>query len=475
MNAAEAGNAIRHDCTVVARLAADASFDAAARDINAFAGRMSAAHPESHANVGARIASVEETTVRGIRPALLVAAGGVALLLLVASANAITLMIARAAGRQHETALRTALGASTGRLLSLAISESVVYTLLGGLAGLAVGSRALHLLIPLFAATLPKAAVVGVDSEVVLFTTAIAAILGVAFGLVVAAHAPARAADALKASSRTTTAGRAAQRTRSLLVISQVALAVMLLSGAGLMLNSVARLSRVSPGFDADHVLSFRLALDGTYDSAAKRIVFARDLTNRLASIPGVNAAALTSQIPFGGTRGANGVEIEGRPVVPGQTIIIDQRHVTPDYFAAMRMRLLEGRGLTPQDDQRAEPVVVVNRTMARRYWPGASAVDRRVRITAGFGANQWLRVIGVVDDVRHISLSREFVPEMSGRSRRPRCRTLPSWCGPRATRQQSRRRRARSFRRSTPACRCSTCGRCAIGLRHRSRRRAGR
>jgi predicted permease len=126
-----------------------------------------------------------------------------------------------------------------------------------------------------------------------------------------------------------------------------------------------------------------------------------------------VQVAGLTSNIPFGGTRGANGVEIEGRPVTRGESIIIDQRHVTPDYFRTMRIPLVAGRSIASTDDERAEPVVVINRAMAQQYFPGASAIDRRVRVTAGTGEGVWCRIVGITEDVRHISLSRDAVPEM--------------------------------------------------------------
>src|SRR6185295_6292988 len=134
----------------------------------------------------------------------------------------------------------------------------------------------------------------------------------------------------------------------------------------------------------------------------------------RLKTTPGVRGAALTSQIPFGGTRGANGVAIEGRPPVAGEpSIIIDQRHVTPDYFQAMGMSMVSGRGFVGTDDSRAEGVTVINRTMAERYWPNASPIDRRIRLTAGFDSDAWFRIVGVVEDVRHLALSRDPVPEM--------------------------------------------------------------
>lgn len=414
MSAAERENSVSHNYTILARLAEGATVTGASAELEASARRTSAEYPDSHAGLGARLVPVEELTVRGIRPTLLVVWGGVGLLLLVACANAVTLLMARAANRWHETAVRAALGATQSRLLSQAVAESLIVAVLGGLAGLALGGWVLRTLVPLFEGSLPASALIEVDLRVALFTAALSLVLGAAFGIVVAAHRPARLADPLKMAPRTATAGGPTARIRNLLVVAQIALAVILLSAAGLMLTRVARLSRVSPGFDADHLLTFKLSLNGSgYDAAPRRTAFADQLIERLKSRPGVDAAALTSILPFSGMRGADGVELEGRPATRGESIIVDQRHVTPAYFETMRIPLIHGRTLAPADDSQAEPVVVVNRVMAGRYWPGESPIDRRVRLTVGSGPGAWIRVVGVVDNVRHVSLDREPVAEM--------------------------------------------------------------
>ncbi len=414
MSAAERANGISHNYTVIARLADGATMTAAQAEIVAFAARMAAEHPDTHRRIGARLVGVAEQTTRAIRPALLVVGGGVALLLLVACANAVTLLLARAANRSHEMAIRSALGATASRLLSLAVVESCVFALLAGGVGLVFGSWALSGLLPLFGASMPRSISVAVDARAALFTAGLAAVAGLAFGVVVAAHRPGRLADALRGSTRTTAGGRVA-RTRNLLVVGQVALAVILLSAAGLMLSSVAKLARVRPGFDADRIASFKIAMTGSrYAPDAARVGYVGDLVDRLSATAGVQGAAVTSVIPFGGTRGANGVEIEGRPRQPNEiSIIIDQRHVSPGYFRTMGIALLRGRTLAASDDARAERVVVINKTMAGQYWPNGDPIGRRVRLSGGFDSGTWMRIVGVVDDVRHISLTRGSVPEM--------------------------------------------------------------
>ncbi|OLC84997.1 MAG: hypothetical protein AUH72_00020 [Acidobacteria bacterium 13_1_40CM_4_65_8] len=415
MSAKDRANEISHNYEIYARLADGGTVESASAELTAVAARLAIQHPDSHRAFGARLVPFGEQTVRSIRPTLLVVAGGVALLLLVACANAATLLLARAASRGHEIAVRAALGATDSRLLSLAVAESFVFAVLGGLAGLMLGGVALRALLPLFGTSLPPSVSIDVNARAALFTGALSIALGGVFGVVVATHRSGRLADALKSSARTTTAAGSVARTRNVLVVAQVTLAVVLLSSAGLMLTSVAKLSRVSPGFDADRVLTFRLAMTGSnYAPAPARTAFVTDLLQRLTSTPGVREAALISSIPFGGSRGANGVEIEGRPRARGDVgIIVDQRHVSLSYFQTMRIPLLKGRGFTASDDSRAERVTVINRMMADQYWPRESPIDHRVRLSAGFDSGIWFRIVGVVDDVRHIALSRGPVPEM--------------------------------------------------------------
>ena len=403
---------VYHSQKILGRLAGGVTPEQASAELESLAARL-AAERASHRQLGARLTPVAEQTVRSIRPTLLLIAGSVGLLLIVASANASTLLLARASNRRHELAVRTALGATRGRLLSLAVAESLVFASLGGLAGLLLGGWALRAVLPLFAGSLPSARPIDMDARVAVFTAALSAILALLFGSVVALHRPdGRLVDLLKSSSRTISGSGG--RARGSLVVVQVALAVVLLSAAGLMLNSVVRLSHVRPGFDADHLLTFKVALTGSnYSSAPARVAFVSDLLARLQTTPGVRRVAVSSIIPFGGQRGANGIEIEGRQAAPGQTLIADQRHISPGYFQAMNIAVLQGRAFQAADDARGEQVVIVNRAMANRFWPDDNPIDRRVRTTAGFDSGTWFRIVGVVDDVRHVSLSRDPVTEM--------------------------------------------------------------
>jgi putative ABC transport system permease protein len=400
-------NESSHNYKILGRLRDGVTLEQASAELETFAARM-ARERRSHGTMGARLVAVGEQTVHLIRPTLLLIAGSVGLLLLVASANASTLLLARASNRRHELAVRTALGATRGRLLSLAVAESLVFAGIGGLTGLLLGGWALRVVLPLFASSLPAAIPIDIDARVAVFTASISAILGLLFGVVVALHPDGGLADVLKSSGRTISGSSG--RARGALVIAQVALAVILLSAAGLMLNSVVKLSRVQPGFDPDHLLTFRVALTGSnYASAPSRVAFVFDLLDRLKATPGVRHAALSSAIPFGGTRDGDSFNIEGRIRNPGELQIADQRQVSPNYFETMNIPLVKGRLFNASDDSRGELVVIINRTMAKQYWPDEDPINRRVRTDP----NIWLRIVGVVEDVHHVSLNRDPVIEM--------------------------------------------------------------
>jgi putative ABC transport system permease protein len=415
MTAAERTNDVSHNYTVLARLADRVSPPAASAEMQTWAADLANAQPATHAHLGAHVVPIVEDTVRSIRPALLVLMGGVGLLLLIASANVSTLLLARASSRTRDVAIRSALGAGAGRLASLAVTESVVLAALGALAGLALGGWVLRALLPAFAESLPEVGSVDVDARVATLTMVVALVLGVVFGLVVMLQGPhGGVARALKSGARGTAAPGSA-RTRHALVIAQVAFSVMLLAAAGLMVRSFVRLRHVQPGFAADHLLTFRLALpEGGYASAASRRGFVDDLLTRLSTSRGVVTAAVNSRLPLGGSRGANGIAIEGRPPARGELLIADEREVTPEYFGALRIPLLAGRAFTDRDTASVEPVTIVNHAMAQRFWPNGDALNQRVRVTAGpKAAIGWTRVIGIIGDVRHTGLARPPVPEM--------------------------------------------------------------
>ncbi|HEY2908023.1 MAG TPA: ABC transporter permease [Vicinamibacterales bacterium] len=414
MSPAERDNAISHNYTIVGRLAQDATLAQASGEMTRIAATIAADHPDTHRGIGVRLVPVAEQTVGQVRPALLVLLVGIALLLVIACANAATLLLARASDRQQELALRVAIGATGARLLSLALAETLLLSILGALAGLAVGDWTLRALLPMFADALPAGAHIDVDARAALVTAGLSVVIGVVLAFMLAAHKPTdHLAESLHSAARST-GGARTHRLRGVLVSVQIALAVLLLAAGGLMIRSVVRLRHVQPGFSADHLLTFRIALpEESYGSADEAARFVDTLIARLQDQPGILAAAANSRLPFSGSRGANGVAIQGRPAGPGDLLVIDQREVTPAYFRTMGIRLVRGREFSSRDDARGEGVTVINRTMAERFWPGGNPLDQQVRVTAGDESSSWLRIVGIVDDVHHSSLAREPVPEM--------------------------------------------------------------
>ena len=414
MSAAERDNEISHNYTVVGRLAPGATAESASSEMATLAAAQSKDQPATHHGLGARVVPVSEAASAPLKRPLLVLLGGVAFLVLVAAANAATLLLARTSERHQEFAVRSAIGASRSRLLSLAMAEALTLSTMGALAGIFFGTFFLDLLVPLFGDALSAGLDVGIGARASLSTLAVASAAGLALGALNAWQGPSiHAAAALQAGTRAI-GGKQSGWVRQALVTGQIALAVLLLAIAGLLLKSYTRLNAISPGFNPRNVLTFRIALpDESYRTRARRAAFAKDILERLQGMPGVVHAALNSRMPFGGMRGANGIDIEGRPAAAGELRIADQREITPDYFTLMDIRMLRGRAFTERDDSRSEPVAIVNRAMARRFWGGADPVDQRVRVVAGDQESGWLRIVGVVDDVHHVSLARQPVPEM--------------------------------------------------------------
>src|SRR5262249_51492416 len=283
----------------------------------------------------------------------------------------------------------------------------------GGLAALILGRVALRAVVPLFAASLSPSLAIAIDRRAVLLTLVLTVAIGVVSGVLAAYRPHGETAGALGSATRST-ASADAGRTRHLLVAAQIALAVVLLSAAGLLLNSIVKLSRVDPGFAADHLLTFRVPLLGErYASASARVGFVSDGLTRLAAVPGVQAAGVSSIVPFAGIRNASAIDIEGRVQPQGSRLIVDQRHVSVSYFQTMRMPMVSGRPFTAADTARSERVTIINRTMARRHFPTENPINQRVRTTGGFDSGIWFRIVGVVEDVRHLGLDRDPVAEM--------------------------------------------------------------
>jgi predicted permease len=397
---------------VIARLKPGVSIEQARAHMTALAQRQAERYPQSNTGVGAKVISLHEQTVGDVRPILVVLLGAVGFVLLIACANVANLLLARAAARQKEMAIRGALGASRSRVVRLLLTESVVLAVLGGAVGLILASWSLDLLVSLKPANLPRLAEIGINRAVFIFTLTISVVTGIVFGLVPAFQASKPDLnEGLKDSGRGATGGPGRQRVRTLLVVSEVALSLVLLVGAGLMMRSFARLLAVDPGFKADHVLTAFVSLPvSKYPRGDEQAAFFGRLIERLRNLPGVSSAGVVSDMPlFGGS--STGFEIDGRPAsLPGQRPLTDYRLITPDYFTAMGIRLIKGRAFSRHDTEDAPGVVIINETMAARFFPGEDPIGKRIGLSGN--PRDWREIVGVVGDVRNYGVDSDVKPE---------------------------------------------------------------
>jgi predicted permease len=350
-----------------------------------------------------------DAVVGDVRPALFVLLGAVGFVLLIACANVANLMLARAAARHREMAIRTALGAGRARLVRQLLTESLILSLIGGGLGLLLAVWGVDGIVALSPDALPRAREIGLDGRVLAFTIGVTLMTGLAFGLVPALSASRPDLhDALKDGTRGTSSGRG--RLRKALVVTEVALSLVLLVGTGLMARSFLRLRQVDPGFRADHVLSLRVSLPTpngpSTDADKERYVsyFARAAT-RLAALPGVEAAGAITLLPFDGDSNDNSFDVEGYvPRSPGDKPDNEMREVAGDYFSTLRIPLVRGRLLDSRDVGGAPLVAVINQTMAQRYWPNQDPIGKRIKLHSR-SAPEWRTIVGIVGDVRGFGL----------------------------------------------------------------------
>ena len=412
----DAGNRNRHYLQVLARLKPGVSLAQAQSEMSTIAARLQQQYPESNTDLGAAVQPLHEHLVGDIKPALLVLLGAVGLVLLIACANVANLLLARAAVRQKEIAVRVALGARRWRLIRQFLTESVLLSTLGGLVGLAIAYGGLVVLKAFIPENISQAREISIDLKVLGFTFLVSVATGLIFGLAPAVQAARfNQIETLKEGGRDAATGGSGKRLRGLLVMAEVAISLVLLIGAGLLINSFLRLRNVDPGFRADNLLTMRVVLpDAKYETMDRRSVFYTDLINRVQSLAGVRSAAVTTNLPLYRQGNSISIGIEGRPAPPpGQELIVVTRIVSPGYFDTMSIPLLQGRQLTEQDAKTTPRAVVISETMARRYWPGEDAVGKRISLGRIRKPEDWFQVVGVVKDVRQFELTAEPKPQM--------------------------------------------------------------
>ena len=403
---------------VLARLKPGATVQQADSEMRAIGERLEQQYPDEGFRLGSHFVSLYESVVGDVRTSLLVLLGAVGLVLLIACANVANLLLARAATRHREIAIRTALGASRGRVIRQLLTESLLLAFTGGGLGLLLSVWGVDLLVAHSSLNLPRLKDVSLDVRVLAFTLAISALTGIIFGLAPALQA-ARVDlhDELKEGGRSATAGRVRSRMRGLLVVSEVAISLVLLIGGGLLVKSFVRLRSVNPGFDPEQVLTTELSLSKTKypEKEQQRALFAQ-LIERVRSVPGVESAALAYPLPFSGTTTGNSFFIAGRPIPdPAEKPAANYRAINPDYFRVLRITLVRGRAFGEHDDEKATPVVIINETFARRFFPGQDPLGQHIAIERASGqmaAQDMREIVGVVGDVRHVGLDEEAGPE---------------------------------------------------------------
>src|ERR1035438_5113070 len=411
-----AKNRADHDFGVIARLKPNVSIAQAQAELSAIARRIDGQTPRL-ASWDVTVVPIKQALFDNIKPALLLLLGAVGLLLLLACVNVASLLLARVIGRRKEMAIRAALGARRGRLIAQILGESLLLSLLGGALGVYLASWGVDLLNAVLPKTLPLPEggaeilrpAIGVDSRALIFALLVSAVAALVFGLIPALFVgSADVNDALKVGGRTSSASPGRMGIWNILVVGEIALASMLLIGAGLAMKSFVNLQRVNPGIRPDHVLTFRMRLptDNLYKNDREQAAFYRRVIENVERIPGIQSAGLANRLPLGQQNDREYFVIEKRPLPPGQTLVADFRRISPQYLNTMGIPLLRGRPLSDRDGPDAPLVILIDETLAHQYWPAEDPIGRRMLLWG-----QFREVVGIVGQVHHYGLEKQPEP----------------------------------------------------------------
>ncbi len=401
-------NRSSHYLQTIARVKTGVTLAQARTESNAIVARLKSLYKDDEEHVGASLVPLHDELAGSSRTALLMLLGAVGMLLLIACANVANLVLARGATRQKEIVIRVALGAGRARVVRQLLTESLMLALAGGAVGILLGEFAVKPLGAMVPAELLGGTALQLDSRVLAFTLVIALASGIVFGLLPALQmARPDLNSVLKEGNRGTASGSHAYRTRSLLVIVEIALAAILLVGAGLLIRSFSRLLAVPGGFNPEHVLTLQLSLpQGSYPKPDDRAAFVQQMLDRVGVTPGVASASVISRLPLKSGSSTRSMTVQGRTTLPADPAP-DYLSVGPHYFESMGIRILKGRTFTARDTAAAPRVVVVTEATARRFWPDSDPVGQRVTIgKCAAGEQDWCQVIGVVADVQQHALN---------------------------------------------------------------------
>ena len=397
----------------IGRLKPGLTFEQARADMTTIEKRLEQQFPEGNTGIGISLVPTQEQTVKEIRPALLVLLGAVGFMLLIACANIANLLLARAASRHKEIAIRTALGASRMRVLRLLLAESLMLSLTGGALGLLLAIWGTEALMALAPDNIPRLNEVGVDARVFGFTLAVSLVTGIVFGLIPGLQAAKpNLNEDLKEGTKGSMGSSAGKRTRSVLVAVEVALSLVLLVGAGLTIKSFLKLQQTNLGFNPDKVLAVSLSLsDFRYPEERQQAAFSQQALDRIRSLTGVQSAAATTSLPLTLSMNGSDFRIEGHPEPEaGKEMIISTSSVSPGYFHTLGVPLLKGRDFTERDNSDAPETAIINNDLARIYFANEDPVGKRITFSDG---ESWISIVGVTGDIKQLGLDSNAKPEV--------------------------------------------------------------
>ena len=403
-----------HFLRVIARMKPGVTVAEAQANMDVITASLAKQYPDSNKYFGARVVSEQEELTHSIRPALFVMMVAVGFVLLIACVNVANLLLARATGRTREIAIRSALGAGRQRVVRQLLTESFLLALMAGTLGLLLAVWGSAALVRFSPENLPRVAEIQMDGWVLAFTMGLALLTGMLFGLAPALQVShANIVDALKEGALSSTAGRGRHALRSALVVVEMALALVLLVGSGLLIRSLVHLQGVNPGFDARNVMTSSVDLPDAKYSDAKKAQYFKDLMPQLKALPGVQSAAGIYPLPMGGDEIRTSFQVEGHPVAKSEEPHTSLRDITPDYFATMRIPILQGRDFGAQDEAASTPVIIINEALARQIFPGENPIGKHMRPeVASVGEPLMREIVGVVGNVKFHDLSDEWAPE---------------------------------------------------------------
>ena len=401
----------------VARLKRGVSFEEAGAEMNGISQNLLLEHPKDYAVAGVAIIPLLDKFVGAVRPALYVLLGAVGLVLLIACANVANLLLARATQRRKEIAIRSALGARRGRIIRQLLTESVMLSMFGAASGLALVWWGVELLAAFSPPNILRLNEVSVDARVLGFTLGLSLMTGVIFGLAPALQASKLDLNGALKETTHGSGGAAGHRLRNLLVVSEIALALVLLVGAGLLVRSFMRVLDVTPGFEPSNLVTMNVSADGTrYAKEAQVRAFYDEVVNRVTRLPGVEAAAVVSNLPLGGNKDMHGFHVEEKPLAnPEEAPSVERYVVSPDYLRAMRIPLMAGRQFDDHDGPNSPLVALISESTARSIWPNEDPIGKRIRMGGPDGPLR--TIIGITGDVSHYGLDtppdlQAYVPE---------------------------------------------------------------